>query len=392
MRTFALILIIAAVLPDALSAQMREATTIHLRNPSFEDIPRNSMPPVAWTNCGFQTETPPDVQPDPMNQFQVTMPSQHGNTYLGMVVRDNDTWESVGQELTEPFLGGQCYDFRIQLARSKTYLSQSRVSRLQANYVTPALLRIYGGYDMCDRAQEIGKTEIVTNYKWEEYKIKLSPKEDFTHIIFEVYYKTPTLVTYNGNILLDNASPLVPMECDESIPDGPMSPEVIAQNLPDEPDVTTTPVQGPMDSQPRGITPPEPEPEEPTYTLGQTESEIKVDAIFQIEDITFKANSSNLELSSEGALQEIILFMRQNRGVSVEIGGHAHFEAGTVYANEISLSRAQAVVEYLRNNGIDHRRLFYNGYGKENLICGDKTPECQRRNQRVEVKIIKVEE
>ena len=78
-----------------LHAQMSEPpSVIKLLNPSFEDIPRNSRAPMGWTNCGFPAETPPDVHPDPMNQFQVGMTPQNGSTYLGMVVRDNDTWEN----------------------------------------------------------------------------------------------------------------------------------------------------------------------------------------------------------------------------------------------------------------------------------------------------------
>jgi len=159
---------------SALTAQDEEGL-IFLLNPSFEDMPRNSMPPRGWTNCGAPGETPPDVHPDPEFLFKVGMKAQHKNTFLGMVTRDTETWESVGQQLGEPFVAGQCYRMDIQLARSLTYLSMSRMTRQPTNYVTPVRLRVWGGYSVCDRAQLLGSSGLVSNSDWRPYTLKLSP-------------------------------------------------------------------------------------------------------------------------------------------------------------------------------------------------------------------------
>ena len=180
-------------------------------------MPRNSAPPRGWTNCGFPGETPPDVHPDPRFEFQVAKRAQHGKTYLGMVTRENETYEAVGQLLSEPFTADQCYELNIQLARSETYLSRSRRTNLPSNYVTPAVLRIYGGYGDCRRSEKIGESNIISNYDWREYRVKLKPTEPYTHIIFEVYYKPQSMLPYNGNILLDNAKPLKPINCEEDL-------------------------------------------------------------------------------------------------------------------------------------------------------------------------------
>lgn len=74
--------------------------TIQLTNPSFEDVPRHSRVPRGWYDCGFPGESAPDTQPDPT--FQVNKAAADGETYLGLVVRDNDTWESISQKLTRP--------------------------------------------------------------------------------------------------------------------------------------------------------------------------------------------------------------------------------------------------------------------------------------------------
>ena len=251
--------------------------TIQLRNPSFEDMPRNSAAPRGWTNCGFPGETPPDVHPESRSEFQVSKQAQHGKTYLGMVTRENETYEAVGQQLTAPMAAGQCYEMDIQLARSSTYLSRSRRTNLPANYVTPIVLRIYGGYSICNRGQKIGESAIVSNYEWEQYRFKLEPDQDYTHIILEVYYKPQSMLPYNGNLLLDNARPLNPIRCDEDLSLPPAEPTTEEARVEEpltfadpEEDIQTQPVV------PRVVEPePTPEtdtviPEEPKVKLGTT--------------------------------------------------------------------------------------------------------------------------
>ena len=90
---------------------------IPLKNPSFEDTPHHSKTPKGWENCGFEEESPPDVHPT--GEFGVKKGAVHGKTYLGMVVRDNDTWECIGQRLLQPLLVDTCYHLDFLACRSK---------------------------------------------------------------------------------------------------------------------------------------------------------------------------------------------------------------------------------------------------------------------------------
>ena len=194
------------------SAQAQD-NKIYLKNPSFEDVPRHSQTPKDWIDCGFELESEPDIQPN--GEFGVTMPAQHGQTYLGLVVRDNETWERVSQKVSRPLEKGKCYEFSIHLARSPQYISQSRVKDTQANYITPAKLKIYGGFSPCDRQFLLAESNLIINYRWLEFNFKFEPIDNYTYITFEAFYKTPNLFPYNGNILLDNASALNPIPCKE---------------------------------------------------------------------------------------------------------------------------------------------------------------------------------
>lgn len=386
---YALIALLAA-LTTPLAAQDEEP--IFLLNPSFEDLPRHSQTPTGWTDCGDPAESPPDVHPDPEFLFQVGMRASHGNTYLGMVTRDNETYESVGQQLTRPLTGGQCYRFDLNLARSRVYLSASRLNNQPANYVRPIRLQVYGGYSICDRAQLLGETGNVANFNWRNYTIKLTPEDDFTHIILQAYYEPAQLFAYNGNILLDNTQPLEAIPCDE-----PIQPrDLIAKRPPADPadEIRTTPVPRPQPTpEPRPAAQPAVAAAAPTpkVRLGSTMGEIRQGTIFRIENINFKVNSFELENDSKDALEEIVDFMKENDNVIVEIGGHTNRLAGNTIANNLSESRAKSVVSYLKGRGISFSRLIPQGYGKRVPVCMDTTPECNRRNQRVEVKILKVQ-
>ena len=96
--------------------------TIHLKNPSFEDMPRvgvlGSRYIDGWYDCRakFPQETPPDIHPVPKGGWGVTTPSFDGQTYLGMVIRYNDTYEGVSQKLSTPLTAGKCYSFSLFMA------------------------------------------------------------------------------------------------------------------------------------------------------------------------------------------------------------------------------------------------------------------------------------
>ena len=188
---------------------------IHLTNPSFEGIAGEGVGgnklPEGWYDCGFPGESPPDVHPkEGEGAFGVTKRAFDGQTYLGLVARENDTWEMVAQRLSKPMKAEKEYAFSIHLARSDVYISMSRVSNREVNYAQAVKLRIWGGKSYCDRNELLAESGLVVNKDWAKYDFVFHPTQDISYIVFEVFYKTPTPYPYNGNLLMDNASAIVP--------------------------------------------------------------------------------------------------------------------------------------------------------------------------------------
>lgn len=193
---------------------------ITLDNPSFEGVPGEGgnvgKLPEGWYDCGFPGESPPDVHPKQgYGAFQVTMKPSHGKTYLGLVARDNDTWEMVSQRFSQPILADSVYNFSIDLCRSQTYVSASRMTNQPMNYATPLTFRIWGGDGYCDRKEILATSPLITNDNWKTYEFQLAPSADFKYIVLEAYYKVPTPFPYNGNLLIDNASNIVLLSAKE---------------------------------------------------------------------------------------------------------------------------------------------------------------------------------
>lgn len=199
----------------ALTMGATAQTSIRLNNASFEDLPMHSTTPYGWSNCGDPIESPPDIQP---GQFEVDLPAQNGRTYLGLVVRDNNTWEGVSQRLSSPLQAGECYDFSLSLAKAARYISLSKATKEKANFNQAARLKIWGGTGNCSRKELLAVTKPVDNTSWERHSVKLNPSATYTYLFIEAIYKEGTLFPYNGNLLIDNCSEIVP--CNK--PDAPI--------------------------------------------------------------------------------------------------------------------------------------------------------------------------
>jgi OOP family OmpA-OmpF porin len=90
---------------------------------------------------------------------------------------------------------------------------------------------------------------------------------------------------------------------------------------------------------------------------------------------------------SFGSLDEVILLLKNNPSVTVVVEGHTD-NAGSVQSNLLlSEDRANAVVRYLTNNGIEISRLKAIGFGQTQPIDTNETPAGRTNNRRVVFKL-----
>jgi hypothetical protein len=196
--------------------------TIYLRNPSFEDIPRigtSHSPRIkGWDDCGaskFPTESPPDIHPTDYGAFGVKEQANDGHSYLGLVTRYDQTYESVSQLLSKEMLAGKCYTINVSLMLSPKYDSPTRRSPgpQTENFSNAVILRIWGGRYSCDEYDLLAQSKPVDNYNWQNYLLTFRPKQNVNSITFEAFFIN-NIEFYNGHLLLDNLSPIIEISCD----------------------------------------------------------------------------------------------------------------------------------------------------------------------------------
>jgi outer membrane protein OmpA-like peptidoglycan-associated protein len=367
-------------------AQPQSEEYLTLVNPSFEGNPKagevGGAAPFGWYDCGAAGESSPDIQP---GFFEVTKPASNGLTYIGLVVRDNETVEGVGQRLSKPLEANQCYEFSIDLARAELYLSPSRSTLEKVNFVQPCVLRIWGGNGYCDRAEKLFETSIINYSRWLTNNIRVAPKNgNYNYIFFEAYFKTPILFPYNGHILIDNITPIKKLQCGpEKMPDP--KPKVTTKNP-----SPANPIAGPK-TNPAPKTETQPKKPETQPIVEKIERKnVKKGKIFRLEKVYFDANKYDLKPESEEELTNLYKFLRDNNDVAVEVGGHTNNSMwpNEAYAFELSTNRAKAVAEWLIAKGISESRVQYKGYGWKQPIQPNTTEIGKKKNQRVEVRIL----
>jgi outer membrane protein OmpA-like peptidoglycan-associated protein len=322
--------------PDTL-----KPAVIYLRNPSFEnDILSRSARNVfvkEWQDCGFKNCTPPEVQP---GSFGVMNPPSEGKTYISMVTREDGTYEGLSQELARPLQQKTIYLWRIDLCSSDEMYSPTTTSKgIYVSYNASAKLYVWGGNNICDKAELLDSTNWVDHTNWLQYTLVLSPqKSNYTHITFDVCTGMDTTPKVCSNILVDNASPLFPIEWNTS------------DSL-----LTVTFLQNWFN---------------PRLLSESWEEPVTSGAMYLLDGLAFSKNDTGIKSSSKVSLNALLEKLIRFPDLTVEIG--AHSASNVDNANAVSAHRAQLVANWLMEKGIEASRITHKGYGQSMLRLYDE--------------------
>jgi outer membrane protein OmpA-like peptidoglycan-associated protein len=118
--------------------------------------------------------------------------------------------------------------------------------------------------------------------------------------------------------------------------------------------------------------------------------EIAVNKKIALKNIYFDFNKWDILPESVKELNRLVALMQENPGMNVVLSSHTDDRGTEIYNLKLSQLRAEASVNYVVSNGINHSRITGMGYGKSQLIhksaSGIKlTPEQNRENRRTEI-------
>ncbi len=121
-------------------------------------------------------------------------------------------------------------------------------------------------------------------------------------------------------------------------------------------------------------------------------SPIKKGEKIVLRNIFFDFNKATLRNESILELNRVVEVMNKNPSIIVEIAGHTDDIGSEEFNYELSLRRANAVVNYLIEHGVESKRLIAKGYGKTSPLVPNIDEESRQLNRRVEFKIIEESE
>lgn len=109
--------------------------------------------------------------------------------------------------------------------------------------------------------------------------------------------------------------------------------------------------------------------------------------IVSLADILFDFDKATLRRDVEFNLVKIATILNQFGEMHVLVEGHTDAIGADDYNLTLSRKRAQAVYDFLVSQGVDAKRMSWDGYGETRPVADNETPEGRQKNRRVDLVI-----
>lgn len=111
------------------------------------------------------------------------------------------------------------------------------------------------------------------------------------------------------------------------------------------------------------------------------------DKIYVLKNVLFAFNKYVLEESSKAELNQLFVYLDNNKRLQIEIYGHTDDVGAPKVNEELSLLRAKEVALYLISMGLRPERVKATGFGNRFPVASNITEEGRTLNRRVEFKL-----
>lgn len=129
-------------------------------------------------------------------------------------------------------------------------------------------------------------------------------------------------------------------------------------------------------------------PPDSVYNIEIALQPLSVNASIVLNNIFFDLNKYELKPESSIELDNVVQLMKENPEIKVMISGHTDSTGREEENRQLSARRAQSVVNYLVQKGIQANRLKYEGMGSSKPIAPNSTEAGRAKNRRTELKVI----
>lgn len=116
-------------------------------------------------------------------------------------------------------------------------------------------------------------------------------------------------------------------------------------------------------------------------------SPIKVGEKMTLYNVFYETDSFELLSESLIELNRLYTLLKDNKEITIEVGGHTDSSGTDIHNQVLSQKRAESVKNYLISRGIDRVRISYRGYGDTMPVSDNSSNEGRRKNRRTEIRI-----
>ncbi len=107
----------------------------------------------------------------------------------------------------------------------------------------------------------------------------------------------------------------------------------------------------------------------------------------EFNNVTFATDSVELTADSVKTLREVADILRRLPEIKIELDGHTDSRGSRTYNRDLSQRRAETARDYLVEEGVSRGRMTARGYGLDNPVADNFTPEGRAENRRVEIRL-----
>lgn len=131
------------------------------------------------------------------------------------------------------------------------------------------------------------------------------------------------------------------------------------------------------------------------YNLDIELTKLQLERSYLLDNLYYDFNKATLREESKVELNKLIELLNTNPGIRVQIGSYCDSRGNDAYNLNLSQRRAESVVNFLVENGIDKNRLTSRGFGETKLVNGCEdgvkcTDEQHQKNRRTDFQILEI--
>ena len=100
-----------------------------------------------------------------------------------------------------------------------------------------------------------------------------------------------------------------------------------------------------------------------------------------IDNIFYDFDKATLRPESASALDELVVLLKENPNVTIELSAHTDYKGSAEYNKRLSQRRAESVVKYLTEHGIEKEYV--------KTLKDDEQEQCNQLNRRTEFRVLR---